>query len=116
MVAVLESIVFLLATNLEVMAHAGVSLQRITVSGGLSVLDGLCQRLADISQLPVERAPQMEATIQGLAFLLINPQQAWVRQDKISRFVPQHNPALSDRYQRWSSALMSAVNATHQDD
>lgn len=112
MVAVLESIVFLLGLNLEEMARAGVVLQHITISGGLSVLDGLCQRLADISQLPVERAPQTEATMNGLAFLLIRPEQAWINEGKISHFVPQNNLALGERYQRWSDALLAAVKGT----
>jgi len=111
MVAVLESIVFLLCLNLEEMRHAGVTLQRIMISGGLSVLDGLCQRLADISRLPVERALQTEATARGLAYLLVTPEQAWVNDGETSHFVPQHNPSLSERYQHWHSALLAAVKA-----
>ncbi len=110
MVAVLESIVFLLCLNLEEMHYAGVSLQRIMISGGLSVLDSLCQRLADISQLPVERSPQTEATAKGLAYLLVNPEQAWVSANEIFCFVPQNNVALNERYQHWHHALLVAVN------
>jgi len=110
MVAVLESIVFLLCLNLEEMHHAGVSLQRIVISGGLSVLDSLCQRLADISQLPVERSPQTEATAKGLAYLLANPAQAWVSANETSHFIPQNNIALNERYQHWHRALCEAVD------
>jgi len=110
MVAVLESIVFLLCLNLTEMHHAGVSLQRIVISGGLSVLDSLCQRLADISQLPVERSPQTEATAKGLAYLLVSPEQAWVNASETSRFIPQNNVALNKRYQHWHRLLLVAVD------
>jgi len=110
MVAVLESIVFLLCLNLKEMHHAGVLLQRIVISGGLSRLDSLCQRLADISQLPVERSPQTEATAKGLAYLLASPEQAWVNTSETSRFIPQNNVALNERYQHWHRVLLVAVD------
>ncbi|MCC5863395.1 MAG: hypothetical protein JJT93_15965, partial [Gammaproteobacteria bacterium] len=52
-VAVLESIVFLLLENMDTMTRALGPADRVVVSGGLSRLDGLCQRLADLSGLPV---------------------------------------------------------------
>jgi len=109
-VAVLESIIFLLCLNLEEMHRAGVALQNITVSGGLSVLDGLCQRLADVSQLPVERAPEIEATAKGLAFLLASPEKDWRDEGEVSHFVPLNNVALCERYQQWRSELLAAVD------
>jgi len=114
MVAVLESIVFLLCLNLEEMRLAGVPLHRIMISGGLSVLDGLCQRLADICQLPVERALQTEATAKGLAYLLATPEQTWGNEGETPHFVPQNNQALGERYQHWHSALHTAVTLTKQ--
>jgi glycerol kinase len=116
LVAVLESIVFLLCLNLQEMLRAGVSLHRITVSGGLCVLDGLCQRLADVSQLPVERAPQTEATLEGLAYLLVSPEQAWLNENETICFAAQNNPALSERYQRWHQELLDAVAADKVND
>jgi len=74
------------------------------------VLDGLCQRLADISQLPVERSPQTEATAKGLAYLLASPEQAWVNTSEISHNAPQNNVALNERYQHWHRALLAAVD------
>jgi len=52
--AVIESIVFLLLENLARMQKAEPDLRRLRVSGGLAQLDGLCQRLADLSGLPLE--------------------------------------------------------------
>jgi glycerol kinase len=114
MVAVLESIVFLLTLNLEEMRRAGVSLQRIVISGGLSVLDGLCQRLADVSQLPVFRAPQTEATAKGLVYLLAEPRQSWFKDGDVTCFESQENHTLCKRYQQWHKALLGAVKADKQ--
>lgn len=114
MVAVLESIVFLLALNLEQMRRAGVPLQRIIISGGLSVVDGLCQRLADVGRLPVFRATQTEATATGLAYLLAAPQQSWVSDDEAVSFTPDDNPSLINRYQQWHRALLAAVETERQ--
>ncbi|HBS25777.1 MAG TPA: hypothetical protein DD827_01400, partial [Gammaproteobacteria bacterium] len=49
-VAVIESIVFLIMDNLSLMQQDN-AIKRIQVSGGLSSLDGLCQKLANLSGL-----------------------------------------------------------------
>ena len=69
-VAVIESIVFLLQANLDAMARIRPRASRIIVAGGLARLDGLCQRLADISGLGVQRQDDVEATARGVAWLL----------------------------------------------
>jgi glycerol kinase len=73
-VAVLESIAFLLQANIDAIEHAAAHshspASRIIVSGGLAQLDGLCQRLADRSGLPVDRPAATEATAHGVFWLL----------------------------------------------
>jgi glycerol kinase len=103
-VAVAESIVFLLVANLERMPGG---LARIVVSGGLSVHAGLCQRLADLAGVPVERPGEHEATARGLAFLLARPAQ-WPP-IAAARFEPRSAPALADRYRRWREAMTGAL-------
>ncbi|MCA9901544.1 MAG: hypothetical protein KC433_25350, partial [Anaerolineales bacterium] len=49
-VAIVESILFLIAINLEAMSNTGQTVKRIRITGGLSALDGLCQRLANLTQ------------------------------------------------------------------
>lgn len=72
--AVIESIVFLLQVNLELMTEtAGKPAQTLIVSGGLARLDGLCQRLADLGGTTVMRPEQTEATARGLAWLMAGP-------------------------------------------
>ena len=110
-VAVLESIVFLLQVNIEaiqaaLVAEAG-AVRRILVSGGIARLDGLCQRLADLAGVPVERPADIEATARGVAWLL---GVSGTSGDACSsRFVPRADPVLRWRFVRWRAALESCV-------
>jgi glycerol kinase len=110
-VAVLESIVFLLQLNIEAMRAApGVQperARRIIASGGLARYDGVCQRLADLAGLAVERPEEVEATARGLAWLLSGATA--VEQDATTRFVPRPNPALRSRSASWRTELESAL-------
>ncbi|HEX4299842.1 MAG TPA: FGGY family carbohydrate kinase [Gammaproteobacteria bacterium] len=107
MTAVVESIVFLLLENLERMRSAGIGLRTLRVSGGLAQLDGLCQRLADLSALPVERPALHEATALGLARLAGGAAQAPTAD--CSRFEPRHAPLLGARQRRWQAAMHEAL-------
>jgi len=104
-VAVVESIVFLLYTNLAEMETARGPAHRIIISGGLAALDGLCQRLADLSGLPVHRPAECEATARGTAFLLAGGTPAWLETGTTITFAPAQNPPLAQRFQRWREAM-----------
>ena len=108
-VAVIESIVFLLQVNLEEMQANKIKLHQIIVAGGLSVLDGLCQRLADLSGLPVSRPRQFESTSKGLAFLISGRGQPWQAEEannlKSDSFKPVSNETLAQRYRSWRKEL-----------
>ena len=105
LVAVVESIVFLIQTNLDEMNKHLDAPRRIIVSGGLSALDGLCQRLASISGLPVERTENQEATARGLAWLLSRSQQ--FSKVAYTQFNPIADPNLQRRYKQWSVHMNS---------
>lgn len=109
MVAVIESIVFLLQVNLEEMKNNKIYLHKVVVSGGLSVLDGLCQRLADLSGLPVSRPQQCESTAKGLAFLVSGLETSWQAGETGNVNPDIFNPAPNDnlvlRYRRWRGEL-----------
>lgn len=109
-VAVLESIVFLLQSNLAEMRTAE-PLREIIISGGTSQLGGFCQRLADLSGLTVVRPTMHEATSRGLSYLLSPARGAWVASRSAQMFTPQRNPELSARYARWRSLLETAITA-----
>ncbi len=105
-VAVVESIVFMLQANLELM-HREAPLARLIVSGGLSRLDGLCQRLANLSGLPVERLDEPEATARGVAWLAAGCPANWQPANIDGRFIPVPDKALEYRYQRFCHFLES---------
>lgn len=106
-VAVLESIAFLLATNLEAMRPALGRESRIVVSGGLARLDGLCGRLACVAGVPVERPGEVEATVAGLARLATGKTPAKGEPSRVFRASP--DPPLESRYQRWREAVSAAL-------
>ncbi len=107
MAAVAESIVFLLLENLDRMRYAGTDLRTLRITGGLAQLDGLCQRLADLSALPVERPLLYEATALGVARLLGGAAQA--APARSTRFEPKHIPRLEARRHHWQAAMQEAL-------
>lgn len=108
-VAVAESIVFMLCENISALTARGPGVTGIMISGGLAQLDGLCQRLADLSRLTVFRSRQLEATARGLAYLVAAADtHNWSSCDD-EVFQPQPAPDLSRRYQAWQTAMRQAL-------
>jgi glycerol kinase len=103
--AVLESVVFLAATILAEMEIELTRPVRILASGGLARLDGLCERLASVSGIPVDRALEPEATARGLAWLLSGAKESWPDRDPPRRFAPIEDPLLAVRYRRWRDEM-----------
>ncbi|HLB31271.1 MAG TPA: FGGY family carbohydrate kinase, partial [Gammaproteobacteria bacterium] len=108
-VAVMEGILFMLLDNLAEMAPE--SIQRLRISGGLSRLDGLCQRLADLTGIPVSRTADHEATARGVAWLAHGPTRPWPQAQKPELFTPRANPALKRRYRHYRHALLTLLGA-----
>ena len=102
-VAVIESIVFMLTVNLTLM-QSEQPLNRLHISGGLSQLDGLCQRLSDLSRLPVQRTEQTESTSRGIARLAAGRPEQWCRQ-RTESFQPASSLPLEKRYQYFCENL-----------
>lgn len=103
-VAIIESIIFLLQNNIDELTDE--SSQNIIISGGLSRLDGLCQKLADISGLTVNRFENTEASATGAAWLLSHSEN-WKIKQADSCFKPEPNDALKSRYQTFTQHLIS---------
>ena len=99
-VAVIESIVFMIAVNIE-----AIGADSVTVSGGLARLDGLCARLADVTGLVVERPVVHEATARGLAWLVAGRPPDWRDATAPTVFEPGPNEALKLRFDRWRQAM-----------
>ena len=104
-VAVVESIAFLLQANIDHMNSYVPAAQRIRVSGGVSLLDGLCQRLACISGLPVHRRDDPEASARGIAYLACGRPADWNQGAHEDVFAPQRDLALQARYSRWRALM-----------
>jgi glycerol kinase len=100
-VALVESIAFLLQANMDEMERFTEPPRRVQISGGVSRLDGLCRRLADLTGLPVHRRDDPEATARGIAFLLAGRPERWEPAGEDERFAPGDNPPLRERYGRW---------------
>lgn len=116
LVATVESIAFLLQAILEEMRREVAQVPRqIIMTGGLASFDGLCQRVADLSGLPVIRPQLIEATAQGTAFLLAGEPTHWnVDQEAPQEFLPQENERLSHRYSRWLDEMERVIHSLGQ--
>jgi glycerol kinase len=108
-VAVVESIVFLLQANIDEMANTLPPAKRIRVSGGVSRLDGLCERLAVVSGLPVHRRDDPEATARGIAYLAAGRPAEWNLAADERVFAPADDAPLRLRYRRWRALMAEAT-------
>ncbi|NJD31266.1 MAG: hypothetical protein FIB04_05205 [Gammaproteobacteria bacterium] len=102
--AVVESVAFLLAVNLELMQRVA-RLERIRVSGGLARSDYLCRALAGLSGLEVERYALREATARGVAFLAAGEPSGWLTLPVERRFTPSDGGELAARYSLWRAGM-----------
>ncbi len=109
MVAVVESILFLVQANIDLLCNMTPGIEAVRISGGLARLDGLCQRLANLSGLVVQRPEQLEATARGIAWLGSGGPEEWSRGGEGHTFVPGEDEELQGRYQRLITALKSSV-------
>lgn len=107
--AVAESVAFLLQVNLEAMQKIAPAPKHMFVTGGLARLDGLCQRLADLSGLPVYRPVEYEATARGTAYLLAGFPENWPEEEPGDAFTPKPNPGLMQRYKNWRAEMNRAL-------
>ncbi len=110
LVAIGESIVFLVQRNLELLQSLGAPCTQVLASGGVSRADRFCQTLADVSGLPVRRPAQCEASARGTAFLLAGRPAQWPALPE-ERFEPASNPSLQARHRRWCDEMASALSA-----
>ena len=108
-VAVAESIVFLLQANIDLFQKLASPLEQIIASGGLTWYEGLCQRISDLSGLPLYRPAEYEATARGTAWLLAGKPKEWPEPEFGVWFKPRANPALRARYERWRAAMDTAL-------
>ena len=103
--AILESIVFLLVINIQQMQQIKSGLKKIEISGGLSNLDYVCQTLANLSEIHVERSLDTEATARGIAWLSRPNKEHWKTGQIDRSWQPQIDDALQRRYRQFCQYL-----------
>ncbi len=116
-IAIIETIVFLLQHNIQQMDTS--STRAINISGGLSQLDGLCQKIADLTRLAVNRFENEEATARGAAWLVASLHNPWPVTQATEKFTPAYNPALEQRYTKYTDSLLATLGekaSWYQDD
>jgi glycerol kinase len=109
-VALAESIVFLVQANLDTIASTGRTVNRLRMTGGLSHLDGICQKMADISGLRVYRPANTEATVRGAAWLAFQRPRHWPQPGKGRIFEPRKNTPLRERYKQFCCIMEETCN------
>ncbi len=107
--SVLESILFLIQANLDEMDKIMPPPSRLVISGGIARLDSVCQRLANLSDLPVYRPADTEATSYGLAFLLTKSALPWPRRPGVKTFMSHADDHLKRRYSMWRQAMAEKI-------
>lgn len=110
-VAVIESIIFMVRANLDLMM-AESPLNNLRVSGGLSSLDGLCQKLSNLCGLSVERVDNPEATARGVAWLAAGRPSHWNEPVSVDCFKPVADEALGFRYSQYMQVLNRKLEAS----
>ena len=103
-VAIVESFLFLIQLNLDAMKNTGHVIKRIRISGGLAMIDELCQRLADLSERVVVRSAESQSTARGIAWLASNQDKRWDNSEEAC-FFPAGNRPLQARYRRFCAEL-----------
>jgi glycerol kinase len=119
--AALEAIAFEVRDVVDVMTRdAGIALPELSVDGGASANDLLCQLQADQLQVPVRRPVVAETTALGAAFLAGLATGVWSSTDELAdtwqldrRFEPAQRDEAS--YRRWQEAVRrtGALDRTH---
>lgn len=106
--AVLESVAFLIKANLDEMDRHQAPPERLVASGGLAENRLLCRLLACLSEAPVDRSSDREATSRGLAFLVAG-EPAGFAGLPAERFEPEHDQQLLARYLKWLALMREAA-------
>ena len=98
--AALEAVAYQTLDLVEAMVGDGARLGGMRIDGGMAANGWLCQFLADILQLPVERPQYLETTALGAAFLAGLATSVWSSLDELSRIRRESDcfrPAMDNR-------------------
>lgn len=115
--AALEAVCYQTNDLLTAMAQDGVQSTSVLVDGGMVANDWLCQFLADMLQVTIQRPVNMESTALGAAFLAGLELGLYADVDEISQlkaidkvFTPSIDPNIRARcLGRWDAAVKSTL-------
>lgn len=108
-VALIESIAFLITANVQEMMKFASPPDQLQVAGGLAKLDGLIQRIADLTRLPIYRPHECEATARGTAYLVAGMPEQWPEKKHGDWIQPKDNAVLDQRYLLWETAMLERM-------
>lgn len=98
-VSILESMAFLLQCNIDVMCSINTAIEAIKITGGLSKVDLLCQKIANLTRIVVHRSENHQATAKGIAYLAAGKPKTWRPSVEKDIFIPVRDDHLQHRYQ-----------------
>lgn len=110
MQAVIESILFMVRANVEELESESGAIGGMVVAGGLAASDPLCEALASLCGVAVNRPALLEATGAGAAYLLARRPARWSAGPTVV-FPPRSPGGLGERYQRWREAMSHELRA-----
>lgn len=102
--AVVESIVFMIAANAELLARQTGPLRCIELAGGMSRSNWLCGRLASLLEVPVGIA-DAEASARGVARLAAPELASQWHSAAARTWNPEPDPGLRARYRQFRNAI-----------
>ena len=105
LIAVIESIAFLVADNIALMTTHLPRLDSIIVGGGVSACRYLCECIATLTTLPVTRVNEPELTAKGLAWLIADQPANWKPPGDSSHYPVEVDSALSTRHLQWQQRM-----------
>lgn len=100
----IESVIFQIVINVQLMNHAD-AVKKIIISGGFSKADAVCQKIADLTRATVHRSDNADATLQGIACMAAGLAEEWQPALQEDVFLPQHNKHLQQRFSHWKLAM-----------
>lgn len=107
---VCESILFLIYHNVREIQKVQI-VSELQLSGGLSKVDQICQKLANLCNLAVKRLNESESTIKGIAWLASGQPKSW-RVPEYDHYLPQIDPRLGLRFELFIEQLDRYLEGT----
>ncbi len=111
--SVCESILFLINHNIQLMLQSK-SITELQLSGGLSRVDQICQKLANLTNLKVNRIDDSESTIKGIAWIAAGQPKTWLTSQN-DAFLPQDESGLNSRFKLFIELLTKYIEETNNE-